>query len=159
MAEGKAASAADSSVSDVGSGAAVKLIEMLSARMDSMQTDFKKALDDVTTTAKSWQQTGQLGSITEKLDVGSDESQSAGVVLDAGNKRSFDNYIAYQTVRFADRDRTHFDNMQALTQLAYGNVTFALGLAQTLAVADTHQQYGRSADWRAATIASKHENK
>ena len=157
MTEGKATSAADSSVSDVGSGAATKLVEMLVARLDSMQTDMKKAIDDVTTTAKSWQQTGQLGSITEKLDVGSDESQSAGVVLDAGNKRSFDNYVAFQAVRFSDRDRTHFDNMQALTQLAFGNVTFALGLAQTLAVADSHQQCGRNADWRSATIASKHE--
>jgi len=157
MAEGKAASAADSSVSDVGSGAATKLVEMLVARLDSMQTDMKKALDDITTTTKSWQQTGQLGSITEKLDVGADESQAAGIVLDAGNKRSLDHYVAYQAARFADRDRTHFDNMQALTQLAFSNVTFALGLCQNLAAVDSHQQHGRNADWRAATIASKHE--
>ncbi len=159
MTEGKATSAADSSVSDVASGAATKLVEMLVARLDSMQTDMKKAIDDITVTAKSFQQTAQVGSIATKLDVGSDESQAAGISLDAGNKRSLDHYVAYQAVRFADRDRTHFDNMQALTQLAFSNVTFALGLVQNLAAVDSHQQCGRNADWRAATVASKHEQK
>ncbi len=155
MTEGKATGAADSSASSAGSGASTDVISMLVARLDAMQTDMKNAIADVTTTAKSWQQTGQLGSITEKLDIGSDESQSAGVVLDAGNKRSFDNYVAYQAARFGDRDRTHFDNMQAITALAFGNVTFALGLCQNMAVVDAHQQCGRNADWRSATIASK----
>ena len=157
MTEGKATGAADSSASSSGAGAATDIINMLVARLDAMQTDMKTAIADITSTSKSVQQTSQLGSITEKLDVGSDESQSAGIVLDAGNKRSFDNYVAYQAVRFGDRDRTHFDNMQAMVQLGFGNVTFALGLLQTVAAVDAHQQCGRNADWRAATIASKHE--
>ncbi len=157
MANGKAKSVAGSSASSAGAGAATDTINMLVARLDAMQTDMKNAIADITSTSKSWQQTGQLGSITEKLDVGSDESQSAGVVLDARNKRSFDNYIAWQATRFGDRDRTHFDNIQALLQLAFSNAVFAQGLCQNLAAVDGHQQCGRNADWRAATIPSKHE--
>ena len=157
MANGKAKSVAGSSASSAGAGAATDTINMLVARLDAMQTDMKNAIADITSTSKSWQQTGQLGSITEKLDVGSDESQSAGIVLDAGNKRSFDNAVAYQALRFEDRSRVHFDNMQAITALAFGNVTFALGLCQSLAVVDAHQQCGRNAASRAGTIPSKHE--
>ena len=122
MAEGTAASAADSSASDVASGAGTKLVEMMIARLDAMQTDMKKAIDDITSSSRSAQQTSQMGAISTKQDIGGDESQSAGVALDSGNKRTLDNYISWQAVRFADRDRTHFDNMQALTQLAFSNV-------------------------------------
>ena len=157
MANGKAKSVAGSSASSAGAGAATDIINMLVARLDAMQTDMKTAIADITSTSKSFQQTAQVGAIATKLDVGSDESQAAGVVLDAGNKRSFDNYVAYQAVRFGDRDRTHFDNMQALVSLGFANVTFGLGLCQTLAVVDAHQQCSRNADWRAGTIPSKSE--
>ncbi len=157
MADPKSQSGAHSDASAAGSAASTDVISMLVARLDAMQTDMKNALNDITTSTKSFQQTAQVGAIATKLDVGSDESQAAGVVLDAGNKRSFDNYVAYQAARFGDRDRTHFDNMQALVSLGFANVTFGLGLCQTLAVVDAHQQCGRNADWRAATIASKHE--
>ena len=149
MAKGKAKSAADSSASSAGSGAATDVINMLIARLDAMQTDMKTAIADITSTSKSYQQTAQVGAIATKLDVGSDESEAAGLALDAGNKRSFDNYVAYQAVRFGDRDRTHFDNMQAITALSFANVTFALGLCQSLAVVDAHQQCGKNAVLRA----------
>ena len=142
-----AVSAADAASSSA--GAATNVIDMLVARLDAMQTDMKTAIADITSTSKSFQQTAQVGSIATKLDVGSDESQASGLALDAGNKRSFDNYVAYQAVRFGDRDRTHFDNIQALVALGFGNVTFALGLCQVLATVDAHQQCGKNAVDRA----------
>ncbi len=144
----KSAAAADAASS--GAAASTDVNSMIIARMDAMQNDFKLALADITTTAKSYQQTAQVGSIATKLDVGSDESQAAGIVLSAENKRSFDNAVAYQALRFEDRSRTNFDNMQALVQLGFANVTFAIGLAQTLAVIDTHQQCGKNAVARSA---------
>ncbi len=156
MTEGNATSAADSSVSDVASGAATKLVEMLVARLDAMQTDLKKAMDDITTSSRAAQQTSQMGAIATKQDVGGDESQSAGISLASGNERSLDNFVAWQAARFADRDRVHFDNMQAITALAFGNITFALGLSQNLSAVDAHQQCGRNADWRAATVPGHH---
>ena len=159
MADAKAASAADSSGADAAVSVSTKLMDAMLSRIDAMQTDFKKSMDDITSASRSFQHTATVGSTAVKQDVGGDESQSAGISLDAGNKRSFDNFAAWQALRFADRDRVHFDNMQALGQLAFSNVTFALGLSQNLTVADTHQQCGRNADWRSATIASKHESK
>lgn len=148
MTEGNAKSAADSSVSDASAAAATKLVDMLTNRLDSMQTDLKKAMDDIVSTSRSAQQTSQMGAISTKQDVGADESQSAGVSLASGNERSIDNFVAWQAARFADRDRTHFDNMQSLTALAFSNVTFALGLCQNLAAVDSHQQCGRNATAR-----------
>ncbi len=145
MAEAKAASAADTSLADAATAALTKLETMLTNRMDSMQTDLKSVTDNLLKSAVAAQQTSQFGAISTKQDVGGDESQSAGVSLDSGNKRSFDNYAAWRTERYADRDRVHFDNMQAITALAFGNVTFALGLCQNLATVDAHQQCGRNA--------------
>ena len=139
----KSAAAADAASS--GAGAATDAINMLVARLDAMQTDMKTAIADITSTSKSFQQTAQVGAIATKLDVGSDESQAAGLALDAGNKRSYDNAVAYQALRFEDRSRVHFDNMQALVALGFGNVTFALGLCQVLATVDAHQQCGKNA--------------
>ena len=139
----KSAAAADATSS--GAAASTDVNSMLIARLDAMQNDFKLALADITTTAKSYQQTAQVGSIATKLDVGSDESQAAGIVLSAENKRSYDNAVAFQALRFEDRSRVHFDNMQAITALAYGNIAFAIGLCQNLAVVDAHQQCGKNA--------------
>ncbi len=156
MTEGNATSAADGSVSDAGSAAATKLVNMLTNRLNEMQTDLKKAMDDITSTSRSAQQTSQMGAIATKLDVGSDEAQSSGISLASGNERALANFVNFQAARFADRDRVHFDNMQAITALAFSNVTFALGLSQNLAAVDAHQQCGRNADWRAATVPAKH---
>lgn len=139
----KSAAAADAASS--GAAASTDVNSMIIARLDAMQNDFKLALADITTTAKSYQQSAQVGSIATKLDVGGDESQAAGIVLSAENKRSYDNAVAYQALRFEDRSRTNFDNTQALVQLGFANVTFALGALQTLAVVDAHQQCGKNA--------------
>ncbi len=151
----KAASAAGSDASSSGSAASMDVNSMIIARLDAMQNDFKLALADITTTAKSYQQTSQVGAIATKLDVGGDESQAAGIVLSAENKRSFDNVVAYQAIRFEDRSRVHFDNMQALVALGFGNVTFALGLCQTLAAVDAHQQCGKNSVMRTKGTSSK----
>lgn len=148
MAEGKAASAADNQVSDSGVGTAVDMVTMLTNRLNEMQTDLKKSMDDIVSTSRSAQQTSQFGAISTKQDVGADESQSAGISLASGNERSLDNYVSWQAARFADRDRVHFDNMQSLTAMMVSNATFALGLAQNLAVVDAHQQCGRNATAR-----------
>ena len=150
MAESVAASAADNSLAEVAAAAVSKLETMLTNRMDAMQTDLKSVTDNLLKSAVAAQQTSQFGAISTKQDIGGDESQSAGVSLDSGNKRSYDNFVAYQAPRFADRDRVHFDNMQAITGLAFANVTFALGLCQNLAAVDAHQQCGKNAVWRSS---------
>ncbi len=141
MAEGNAASTAEGSAS----GASTKLMEMLVTRLDAMQTDLKDVMADITKSSRSIAQTSQFGAISTKQDVGADESQSAGIALASGNERSLANFVAYQAARFADRDRVHFDNMQAITALAFSNATFAIGLSQNLATVDAHQQCGQNA--------------
>ncbi len=143
-----ATATADANAANAAAAAATQLVESLVANIATMQGNLKSAMDDLVKTTSSAQQTSQLGSITEKLDVGSDESQSSGLALDSGNKRTLDNYIIAQMVRFADRDRTHFDNMQTLMSLAVSNNVFATSLCQNLATVDAHQQCGRSAVWR-----------
>ena len=157
MTEDNATSAANSSAASAGAGADDKLVTMLTNRLNEMQTDLKKAMDDITTSSRSAQQTSQMGAISTKQDVGGDESQSAGISLASGNERSFDNFIAWQAARFADRDRVHFDNMQSLTALAISNAVFAVGLSQNLSAVDAHQQCGRNADWRAASVPGGHK--
>ena len=141
-------SAADASASDAGAAANIKLMDAMLSRVDAMQTDMKKTMDDIVSASRSYQQSTDVGSIATKLDVGSDESQAAGIVLDAGNKRSFDNYASWQALRFADRDRVHFDNMQALVAVSFGNVVAVTAMGQNLAVVDSHQQCGQNAAMR-----------
>ena len=147
MAKGKATSTANTS--GTGAAAATKLVEALLSRVDAMQTDLKSVTDNLLKSAVAAQQTSQVGAIATKLDVGSDESQSAGIALDSGNKRSYDDTVHWQALRFADRDRTHFDNMQVLLGLAVSNSVFATSLCQNLATVDSHQQCGRNATSRA----------
>ncbi len=146
-----AESEATSAVADSASGAATKLVEMLVARLDSMQTDLKDVMVNITKSSAA--QTSQMGAISTKQDVGADESQSAGIALASGNERSLDHFVAYQAARFADRDRVHFDNMQAITALAFSNATFAIGLSQNLATVDAHQQCGQNATMRGKAVS------
>lgn len=145
MAKGKktpagSSAAADSSAADAGSGAAIDVLTMLTNRLNSMQTDLKKAQDDIVSSTRSAQQSSQFGAIATGQDVGADEAQKAGIAMASGSERTLNNFMGWQAVRFADRDRVHFDNMQALTALAFGNVAFASALCQTLATARTHGQ-------------------
>lgn len=153
----KATTDADSDASTAGSGAGAtdKLVTMLTNRLNEMQTDLKKTMDDIRSHSSGVDQTSQFGAISTKQDVGGDEAQSAGIALASGNERSLATFLGWQAARFADRDRVHFDNMQSLTALAISNSIFAVGLSQNLATVDAHQQCGRNADWRSATIASK----
>lgn len=139
-----AGSVAGASVSDAAAATNIKLMDAMLSRVDAMQTDLKTTMDNIVSANRSYQQTSDVGSIATKLDVGSDESQAAGIVLDAGNKRSYDNAIAYQAYRFADRDRVHFDNMQALIAVSFGNVVAVTAMGQNLAVLDAHQQCGEN---------------
>ncbi len=135
---GKAGSDASSSASDAGSAVALDVLQMITNRLNSMQTDLKKSQDDIVSSTRSAQQSSQFGAISTKQDVGGDEAQSAGIAMASGSERSLNNFMGWQAVRFADRDRVHFDNMQALTALAFGNVAFASALCQTLATAKAH---------------------
>ncbi len=143
-------SVADSSaaIAGAGVGASDKLVTMLTNRLNEMQTDMKKAMDDIRSHTSGVDQTSQFGAISTKQDIGSDEAQSAGVAQGSGNERGLANFLGWQAARFADRDRVHFDNMQSLTALAISNSIFAVGLSQNLATVDAHQQCGRNAEQR-----------
>ena len=117
------------------------LMTMLVQRMDAMQTDLKATLANIATASKTGavSQDSMFGAISTKQDVGADESQSAGLASDSGNHRSYDNAVAYQAFRFADRDRVHFDNMQAMVQVSFANMVFNNNLCQSLATVAAHK--------------------
>ncbi len=131
MTQSNADSTSDASVS--GAGADEKLVTMLTNRLNEMQTDLKKSQDDVTSSTRSAQQASQFGAISTKQDVGADEAQSAGVALASNNASSLSNFLGWQAARFADRDRVHFDNMQAATAVVHSNLAFSVALLQSLA--------------------------
>ncbi len=148
-----AKAATGATASDSAAGAGTKLVEMMIARLDSMQTDLKTAMENITSASRSTQST--QSAIATKQDIGGDESQSAGVSLASDNARTRDNFALTQMLRFADRDRTQFDNMQAMVQVAMSQLIFSTSLSQNLAVVDAHQQDGLNADWRASTVPSR----
>ena len=135
MAEAKAESVTEAALSNAA------LMSMLVARLDAMQTDLKTSLANITGATKTGavSQDSMFGAISTKQDVGSDESQSAGLAVDSGNKRSYDNAVAFQAFRFADRDRTLFDNVQALIQISMSNMVFNNNLCQSLATVSAHK--------------------
>ncbi len=156
MTKDSADSTADSSTAVAGAGSADKLVTMLTNRLNEMQTDMKKAMDDIRSHASGVDQTSQFGAISTKQDVGGDEAQSAGIALASGSERSLAMFLGWQAARFADRDRVHFDNMQSLTALAISNSIFAVGLSQNLATVDAHQQCGRNAEQRGSGHGHDH---
>ena len=139
MAEAKTDVALDASAANSA------LMQMLVSRMDAMQTDLKTTLANIASSTKTGavSQDSMHGAIVtsteNKQDIGADESQSAGLAGDSGNHRSYDNAVAYQAFRFADRDRVHFDNMQALVQVSFGNMVFNNNLCQSLATVAAHK--------------------
>ena len=135
MAEAKADAATEAALSNAA------LMSMLVARLDAMQTDLKTTLANITGATKTGavSQDSMFGAISTKQDVGGDESQSAGLAVDSGNKRSYDNAVAYQAFRFADRDRTLFDNVQALIQISMSNMVFNNNRCQSWATVAAHK--------------------
>ncbi len=144
---------ADAAANNAAAGAETALVQMLLSRVDAMQTSLATAMENITSASRSAQST--QSAIATKQDVGGDESQSAGISLASDNARTRDNFVLSQMIRFADRDRTQFDNMQAMLQVALSQMIFATSLSQNLAVVDSHQQHGKNADWRAASVPSR----
>ena len=143
-----AGAAADAAAAGTGAMSTEALMAMVTQRLNVMQTSINKAMDDMRSHTSGVDQTSQFGAISTKQDVGGDESQSAGIALGSDNSRALSNMVAFQAFRFADRDRTHFDNMQVLEALAISNAVFASGLSQNLAAVDAHQQCGVNSKMR-----------
>lgn len=146
------AGAASTGAATAGAGAASieALMAMINERTNIMQSAITKAVDDMRTHQSGVDQTSQMGAISTKQDIGADESQSAGVAQGSDNLRTVAHMLDVQAVRFMDRDRTHFDNMQVLVAVALGNAVFATGLSQNLAVVDSHQQCSKNAKMRSS---------
>ena len=101
-----------------------ELVKVLTDRIDKMQTDYKTV----------------LSSITESLDIGSDESQKRGVA-DASDEWSS---IARHRASQLQKSANALDHLQ---QMAFNNSNFALGVCQLMMVQDMHQQ--GSQNWAA----------
>ena len=138
-------------------GAAAQLADQLSQALNQQTESMRRAFDEITTSISKMANISE--DFAKKQDTNVDEAMAGANSVLAGDQvhlsRLVNNNVANSANVAQVRSQVAFDHLVAISNMGFANTTFALGICQTAASLEVHQQ--SSKNWSSRCEASGDE--